>query len=366
MSAAPHSADVYPVDAAAVAPSPSRAAAAPSRLTPLRDATLATTALVAAIAAGSGAGADLDPALFGYLGATLIAAFALAWRASAFWRRAASAFYGKALLRSLREPAKLRRSAAFAGRDLAAQDFLRRRSTLRWLAHMLLSLGTLASFAITLPLVFGWMHFAPAGERDYRLVLFTVPTLSFSVDGAFGWLLFHALALAGVAVTAGAAVFLALRFRSRRLPGVASGFALAPLFLLLVVALTGLALPASRGWPLAFHCAAVAHQTSVVVLLVALPFSKLSHVLVRPLQLGARAVRAPGEPWQRCRGCDEALAPVAQHASVASLLARRGLAAGHLERCPACRRRDLAVAQARQVDSSFQPRSAAAPHREIG
>jgi len=338
---------------------------AESRFLPLRDAALATLALIAAIATGSGGGDDLDPALFGYLGATLIAAFALAWRASAFWRRPASAFYGRALLRSLREPRRLRRSVAFAGRDLAAQEFLRRRSSLRWLAHMLLSLGTLASFAITLPLVCGWMHFAPVAERDYRVVLFTVPTLRFSVDGAFGWVLFHALALAAIAVVAGAGIFLVMRLRARRLPGVTSGFALAPLLLLLVVALTGLALPASRGWPAAFRCAAVAHQASVVALLVALPFSKLTHVLIRPLQLGARAVRAPGEPWQRCRSCGEGLAPAAQHAAVASLLAQRGIAAGHLDRCPACRRRELAVAQARQVDSSFQARSAA-PRRGIG
>lgn len=323
---------------------------------PLRDAALATTVLIAAIAAGSGGGARLDPALFGYLGATLVAAFALTWRASAFWRRPASAFYARALLGALRQPRSLRATAVAAGRDLAAQDFIRRRSTARWLAHMLLAFGTLASFAITLPLVFGWLHFAAAGERHYRVVLAGVPTLRFAVDGAVGWLLFHGLSLAAIAVVAGAAFFVAVRLRARRLPGATAGFAMAPLALLIVVALTGLALPISRGWPGLFPIAAFVHQIAVVVLLVALPFSKLSHVLIRPLQLGARAVRGAGAIWQACAGCGAPLAPVLQQQAVGALLAQRGIRLErHLTHCPPCRRKQVAAAQAGLLGAHFHP-----------
>ena len=331
---------------------------------PLRDATLAISILIAAIGLGSHGYAHLDPALFGYLGATLVAAFALAWRASAFWRRPASAFYARALFAAVRDPRRVWRTVAYAGRDLAAQDFIRRRSTTRWLAHLLLSLGTVVSFAITLPLVFGWMFFQPAGDRAYRVVLFGMPTLRFDVDGAVGWLLFHGLSLAAVAVVLGAVYFLQFRWRARRLPGATASFALAPLALLVVVAVTGLALPASRNWPAVFSIAAALHQVSVVVLLVALPFSKLGHVLVRPLQLGARAVRARDAAWRRCAGCGAELAPAAQQQAVSELLAARGLRfTTHVEHCQACRRRQVAAAQAALVCVPVRPHPAQVPAR---
>jgi len=324
----------------------------------LRDALATTVLLIAAVAAGSRGFRDVDRALLGYLVATVACAFATTWRASAFWRRPASAFYARALLASLREPRRLRRTVAAAGRDLAAQDFLRRRSTARWVAHVLLSGGTLASFAITLPLVFGWLRFAPAGDRSYRVALFGLPTARFDVDGPIGWLLFHALALAGAAVLAGASAFLFARLRARRAPETVAASAIAPLVLLIVVAASGLALPATRGLPALFPSAAALHEAAVVALLVAIPFSKLGHVLVRPLQLGARAVRSEdGASWPSCGGCGAALAPVAQRRVVEGILVAHGLPVARRSlRCPACRRREVAAAQARLVGAHFQPR----------
>lgn len=349
---------------------PETRAGRPARpaLRPARDAALCTTALGVAIVAGSRGLADLDPALLGYLGATLAACFATAWRVSASWRRPASAFYARALAASLRTPRALVRTLRSAGDDLAAQRFVARRSATRWLAHLLLSLGTIASFAITLPLVFGWMRFLAEDERFYRIVLFGVPTLRFDVTGAPGWLVFHALSLAGVAVLAGALAFLALRWRARRLPGATSGFAVAPLVLLAVVAATGLALPASRGMPALFPIAARLHEAAVVVLLVAIPFSKLGHVLLRPLQLGVRAVQREDAPRHACATCGAPTAPIAQQQEVERLLASRGLPAGlHAALCPPCRRRRTAAAQARAVNGDFQPPlvAARADAREI-
>lgn len=316
---------------------------------PLRDAARATALLLALIALGSDGFRSVDPTLLGYLGATLVAAFATTWRVSAFWRRPASAPYARALLASLREPRQLRRALAHAGRDLAVQAFIRRRARGRWLAHLLLVLGTVASFAITLPLVFGWLTFVPAGDRQYRVVAFTVPLFRFDVGGVLGWGLFHGLSLAAVAVTLGAAYFLVARLRARRLPGATGGFSIAPLVLLLAVALSGLALPASRGWPAGFLIASWLHEALVIVLLVALPFSKLGHVLIRPLQIGARLVRAGEEPWLRCCDCGVRLAPVVQHRAVAAALASPSI-------CPRCRRRRVALAQAALIGGGFQPR----------
>lgn len=336
---------------------------------PARDAILATAALIGAVALGSGGFAYVDPALLGYLGATLVAAFATTWRLSAFWRRPASAFYARALVAAVTSPYRLPRAAGDAARDLAMQEPIRRRSRARWIAHLLLSLGTMASFAITLPLVFGWMHFAAAGESGYRLVVLTIPVLRLAVDGPAAWMLFHGLSLAAVAVVLGAAYLLLVRLRARRLPGTATAADLGPLALLAIVALTGLALPASRDWPALFAAAAWAHQAAVVVLLVALPFSKLGHVLVRPLQIGARAVRADDQAWEACAGCGARLAPVAQREAVASLLGGSGgAAAPGLATCPACRRRQLAIAQSAAARSragiAHEPGGGPEPLRE--
>jgi hypothetical protein len=314
-------------------------------LIPLRDATAATVLLLAAVWAGSGGFAHLDLALLGYLGATVVAAFGTVWRISTAWRRPAAAFYLRALWH--------RRAVPGAGRDLAAQGFIARRSWLRWSAHMLLSLGTLASFAITLPLVFGWMRFQAEGQSTYRILVASQPAGRFALDGPVAWLLFHALSLAAVAVVLGALYFLAVRWRARRLPGVATSFHLGPLLLLLAVALTGLALPATRGRPDLFPIAAAVHELTVIVLLVAMPFSKLSHLLIRPLQLGAQVVRRPEAERVACTGCGAPLAPAAQIDAVAALLRERGL--GFQRVCPGCRRRQVAQTQAGLLGAHFQP-----------
>src|SRR5262249_2181540 len=140
-----------------------------------RDASLVTGALAGAIYLGSAGEMHLDPALFGYLGATLVATFGVVHRASAFWRRPASAVYARAALAALRHPRRLPRAVRSAAEDLATQRFIARRGRLRWLAHIALSLGTLASFAITLPLVWGWLRFEGAGQDRYQVRLVGLP-----------------------------------------------------------------------------------------------------------------------------------------------------------------------------------------------
>jgi hypothetical protein len=340
----------------------------PVTLRPLRDAAVATVVVLAAIWLGSRGGRDLDPALFGYLAATIVAVVGVTWRVSAFWRRPASAHYVRTLLSALRDPARLKTAGTSAALDLGAQTFIARRSRVRWLAHLALSLGTLASFAITVPLVFGWLTFAPVGQAHYRPLLFGLPAgPALPIDGIPLWFAFHGLTLAGVAVAFGAAYFLITRLRTRSIPGVVAGRHLAPLMLLLAVALTGLALPASRHSPLAFAIASRLHEMAVIVLLVALPFSKLAHVLIRPLQLGARVQNRPAAERAACVGCGAALAPAAQIAAVEALLAKRGAAfAGHQRHCPPCRRRLVAAAQARLLGAPFHPDLVASPAEPPG
>jgi hypothetical protein len=75
------------------------------------------------------------------------------------------------------------------------------------------------------------------------------------------------------------------------------------------------------------------------------------------LQLGALVMRAAGEPRSTCIGCGAELAPAAQTAAVAALLAARGFAFGaHAQHCQPCRRRLVAATQARLLGADFHPR----------
>ena len=60
-----------------------------------------------------------------------------------------------------------------------------------------------------------------------------------------------------------------------------------------------------------------------------------------------------------CAGCGADLAPAAQRDAVEGLLEARGFRfAGYQRRCPACRRRQVAAAQAELLGAQFQPRPA--------
>jgi hypothetical protein len=322
----------------------------------LRDAIAVSAGLVLLIVVGSGFLRWLDPALLGYLGATFAAVFGIAYQTSAFWRRPAAAFYGGALLAALRAPRTARAVFGGAARHLGAQELIARRARTKWIAHLLLSFGTLTSFAITLPLVFGWLHFEAHDPATYRAVFFNLPVATFATDGPLGTVAFHALSAAAVAVILGAGFFLLARVRRTAEPGAAAPGHVAPLLLLLAVAASGLALPATRTLPRAHGVAAVVHQLTVALLLVGLPFGKLGHLFIRPLHLGVLAMRAEAAV-QSCAECAAALASARQLAAVEQLLAARGLAgAAHRRLCPTCRRRSLAAAQAQLVGADFHPR----------
>ena len=335
----------------------------------LRDAAVATALLLVSVYAGSGGLAHFDSALTGYFAATVVACFVATYHVAAFWRRRPSAFYGRTLLGALRRPRQLAGVLRSARRDLVAQRFIAGRRLSRWLAHLLLSWGTLVSFAVTLPLVCGWIHFEAAGDRAYEVVVMSVGLGRFATDGIIGWLTFHILNLAAVAVVIGVTHFLAVRARLRRQVGAASGFHLGPLLLLLAVELSGLALPvaAQMARPRLLEVATLAHEIAVVTLLAALPYGKLVHVFIRPLHLGVQLMRAESAADARCGRCSTVMAPAVQLQGVEALLAERGFHfAGYQRLCPVCRRRQLATVHGQLLGARFQPAAVArrAPLRE--
>lgn len=324
----------------------------------VRDALGLTLLLASMVFFGSGRLTHLDPALFGYLGAAFVCAAAGAYRVSLFWRRPATAAFGRAFLRRLRTPRRLVALSGVALRTLGSQNFLFRRGRLRGAAHLALAWGTLLATLITFPLVFGWLQFRALDTTTYQAVMAGIPIFSFPVEGIVAFLVFHALVLCSLLVVFGSLYFLGARLLRRGETGALGSFHLAPLMLLLMVALTGLALPwASRlGALRVFDLMIFAHEACVIFLLAAMPWSKLAHIFGRPLQIGAAELCAPGQPWLSCESCHSPLASVAQLELVEQVLARRGMHFAGVQRvCAPCRRRRLARVQSALSGNRFQP-----------
>ena len=240
------------------------------------------------------------------------------------------------------------------------QRFIRRRSAVRGIMHLCLSWGVMIAFAITFPLVFGWMHFeTPSEEHVYRLFVFGYPATDFAVDSIFGFLLFNGLNLSGLLVLTGIVLAVQLRLKE---PGKIAlqkfGNDVAPLLILFLVATTGLGLTVSARW-LGGHgyaFLALTHAATVIGFLLYLPFGKFFHIFQRAAQLGVAFYKRAGQhgPQAICARCRETFASAMQVEDLKRVEQELGIdyqldgpVAHYQEICPACRRRLLAVNQGR-------------------
>ena len=174
--------------------------------------------------------------------------------------------------------------------DFAAQNFIRRRGVYRWIMHVCLSGGCTLAFAITFPLVFGWIHFEPGADNAevYRLNLFGFNGGAFDVHGVQAWVMFNLLNLSAVLVMIGL-VLAGVRRLANAGERAVQTFTedILPLILIFAVSVTGLMLTASyklmagRG----HSQAAVVHAISVIALLFYIPFGKLFHMFQRTCAL---------------------------------------------------------------------------------
>src|SRR5437899_3248072 len=193
--------------------------------------TAAALAVVAGIWLGSRALTHFDPALIWYAIGSVLAAFAAAYRYTVWAQQPPSRLYFKRGLQLLFQRCliSVSRTAAHASSfnastrqrsnvrspaltmahavatDFAAQNFIRRRSVYRWIMHLCLSGGCTLAFAITFPLVFGWVHFEPGADNAevYRLNLFGFNGGAFDVHGVQAWVMFNLLNLSAVLVMIG-------------------------------------------------------------------------------------------------------------------------------------------------------------------
>lgn len=244
--------------------------------------------------------------------------------------------------------------------SFVTQRFIGRRSPVRWMAHFCLSWGVMIAFAITFPLVFGWMHFETvSSELVYRLYVIGYGALDFPVDSLFGLLLFNGLNISGVLVLTG--VLLAVQQRLQEPGRIALqkfGNDIAPLLILFLVATTGLGLTVSGRW-LGGHgytFIAVTHAAAVIGFLLYLPFGKFFHIFQRAAQLGVAFYKRAGKAGLQaaCARCREPFASAMQIADLKLVQAKLGIdyqldgpVAHYQDICPACRRRLVALNQGR-------------------
>src|SRR5438093_2441351 len=191
----------------------------------------AALVVVAGIWLGSQALTHFDPALIWYATGSVLAAFALAYRFAVWAQRPPSRLYFKRGLELVfqRRSISVSRTADHASRfsastlqrvnarshalilahgvatDFAAQNFIRRRSAYRWIMHVCLSGGSTLAFAITFPLVFGWVHFEPGADNAevYWVNLFGVNAGMFNIHSVQAWVIFNLLNISAVLVLIG-------------------------------------------------------------------------------------------------------------------------------------------------------------------
>ncbi len=317
---------------------------------------------VAAIYFGSGRMAHFDWALLAYTAACVFAAFGIVYRYTVWLQKPPTKLYwrkGWALfLRPSRLPGNALHLAKLLVSAIGLQTFIERRSHLRWAAHFLISWGVLVALAVTVPLVFGWVHFAadPARPDWYIPHFFGIAMPGFPAHSAIGWVTFHVLDFCAVAILIG--MFLAMK---RRLgdPGAKAvqQFAMdfLPLILLFAISITGLMLTASVMWFKAYSYAFLAfvHAFFVIVWLLNLPFGKFFHIFQRPAHLGVQFYKQEGARTGQaaCARCGEEFASMMHVEDLKGVLGDLGFdyttdGGGHYQDvCPRCRRTLLATTQ---------------------
>jgi hypothetical protein len=339
--------------------------------------------LAVLIVVGSRRLQHFDAALVGYTFAVLFATFAITYRyamwlqrppTKRYWNRGWQLFFSRKYL--------LGNIAHWFSRvtaDFALNRFIFRRQTARGLAHALIMWGCILAFAITFPLVFGWIHFetVPGDVNSYRTFVFGFATNSFEVHSVVAFAIFHGLVWSSFLVIAG--VMLAMRRRMRdhgaaALQRFAEDFL--PLILLFAISITGLMLTASYTWMqgYGYDFLALLHAITVIFTLLYLPFGKFFHIFQRPAQLGVSFYKdvAAKEGMAKCARCEAEYAPLLQVNDLIDVERELGYryetnlpGVDHYQRiCPSCRRSMFGIAQGmlwdRRAGDALAERAAAA------
>jgi MFS transporter, NNP family, nitrate/nitrite transporter len=332
-------------------------------------ATLFTGVLVAAIVVGSRNLQNFDPALVIYTFATIFATWGVVYHYRVWLDKPPTRVYWERGWQLFREAGVFRgtlRLVRVSTTHLAAQTFIRRRSTLRWWMHQLLFWGCILAILITFPLVFGWISFQtlPTDQETYVVLIYGFPVQSFHLHTLLAELLFHGLDISAILVLGGISLSLWRRFRDRGAQAVQS-FALdfLPIIMLFAICVTGLALTVSQNWLRGefYSFLASLHAITVIAALLYLPFGKFFHIFQRPAQLGVKFYQAAGETGEPalCKRCGERFASRMHIEDLQRVLPQvgfdyrmEGAAGSWQELCPACKRKSLSLAHLQLRENS--------------
>ncbi|MDF2682377.1 MAG: putative rane protein [Brevibacillus sp.] len=288
----------------------------------------------------------IDLALYGYMVGTLVFIGGFLYRFTAWADRPPTNIILKKGLRLL-----LRKSTPqTAVEHLATYRFIWNRGWYRWTQHVLLGWGCILSAFVTFPLVFGWMYFTMGDNGTYTVVAMGVDVMKVKADGWIAFLFYNALNITAFMVIAGVCMALYRRLKNMQARAEQSFlYDFLPLYLLLLISVSGLLLTASNLFFDGFGHPVISliHQFSVIVTLIYLPFGKLAHIPFRPMSVFARNYREHygGQEMKCCRVCGEGFVSAEQSSDVIDVLQenqiRFQMAEGfHLaELCLPCRRK---------------------------
>ena len=341
--------------------------------TAFRYGTIGAVVVTVLIVVGSRNLRDFDWALTTYAVGSIFAVFAVVYRYSVWAQRPPTRMY---LRRGLQSFFARKRGWVSTPRNAGAlfrllldnfvlQRFITRRSWERWIMHACLSWGGMLAFAITFPLVFGWVHFesTPGNAEIYQIFAMGFPMQEFSVHSVSGFLYFNLLNISAIVLLAGLALSVKLRMSDKGEFAIQT-FAddVFPLLLLFAVCITGLMLAVSAKLLAGsgFQFIGIAHAASVIGLLLYLPFGKLFHIIQRPLSLGVSFYKEAGVAGAvaSCRRCGKEYASQMHVDDLKTVLDELGFnfrfatPSGDLhyqEICPPCRRRLFALNQGKAL-----------------
>ncbi|GAX91224.1 MFS transporter [Effusibacillus lacus] len=292
-----------------------------------RNAFIALVILFLSVYFGSERFYYYDPALYGYLWATVVSILLMVIRITAWTLRPPARRLWQQGFRLMRSGEGLKFLFSTFWNNIFQQKFVFKRSLWRGIQHFLIAWGVLLSLAITFALVLGWMHFELVDPRTYSVVFFGIPLFRMGVDSWLAFMIYHGLNWSGLMVLAGCIMALIRRVKdSKVLVEQGKEHDIFPLLLLLAVTVTGSLLTVSAMWMKGhFYLGiAIAHQITVIVFLLYLPFGKLWHLPLRFLALVVPMYHAM-EKQKPCARCGQTYATATQIQDVQFALRNRNL-----------------------------------------
>lgn len=288
-----------------------------------------------------------DIALYGYLWATILFVVLMTIRITAWAMRPPTRRLWKQGWELFSSLKGIRFLVSTFWKNIFEQQFIYKRSFWRGLQHFLISWGVILSFLITFALVLGWLHFELVEPTTYEVVLFGIPAFRMGVNSFLAVMLYHGLNWTGLMVLVGCIMALIRRVTEKKtLVEQGKEIDIFPLLLLLAVTITGSLLTVSALWAKgAFYPGiGIAHEITVVILLLYFPFSKFWHVPLRFLALVIPMYHASSKQ-KPCSRCGRPYATQAQIKDVQQALKNRNLSLPiedttlHLsDLCSECRR----------------------------